>query len=73
MIRHPEWILSVALLAAILAPLAVGAQEPAPEAIDYAHREAVELEEFAGGHSGLVLAVVLIAAVIILIAVILPW
>ena len=70
--RHPEWILAVVVVAAFLAPLACGAQESADIA-DYAQREAVELEQFAGGHSGLLVAIVVIAAVIVLIAVILPW
>ena len=69
--RHPEWILPVVLVAAVLAPLTCGAQEM--DFGDYAQREAVELEEFAGGNGGVVLAIVLIAAVIVLIAVILPW
>jgi len=77
--RHLEWILAVALVAAFVAPMALDAQpaamaaQDAAEFQDYAQREAVNLEEFTGGHHGVVLAIVLIAAVIVLIAVILPW
>ncbi|HEX7896678.1 MAG TPA: hypothetical protein VF950_02900 [Planctomycetota bacterium] len=69
--RHPEWILAVVVLASILAPLAAGAQDA--ELADYAQRETIELEGFAGGHAGVVVLIVVIVAVIVLVSVILPW
>ena len=86
--RHLEWIVAALLVLAPMpcaaqavaaAPTSqVSTQDRSPDAADvqaYAQREAdaLDLEEFAGGNGGLVLAIVLIAAVIVLIAVILPW
>ena len=42
---------------------------------DYAQREvdSIGLEEFAGGHAGLIVLIVVLAAALILVAIILPW
>jgi len=74
--RNLEWILAAVVLAAFLSPLACEAQAAdSAELQDYAQRDAgsVDLEDFAGGHSGVVLAIVLIAAVVVLVALLVPW
>ena len=79
-----RWM-SMALLAliglAFLAPLPALAQAaPAPQSEDavlqdYAQREAsaVGLEDFAGGHAGLIVLIVVLAAAIIILAILIPW
>ena len=66
---------------AFLAPLPVLAQAaPAPQSDqtllqDYAQRDAAAtgLEDFAGGHAGLIVLIVVLAAAIIILAILIPW
>ena len=61
----------------ILAPLCALAQEapPSSDLQDYAQREAdsIGLEEFAGGHAGLIVLIVVLVAALILVAILVPW
>jgi hypothetical protein len=70
-------ILLLAPLAAPAAALPVAVQEEggAEEARDYAVREAAapELAEFRGGHDGVILTLALIAAIVILVWILIPW
>jgi hypothetical protein len=72
--KLPWMALGLVFLTALLVPLACDAQQ-ATELQDYAQREAqaAALEDFEGGHAGVVLAVVVIAAVVALVALIIPW
>jgi len=66
---------------ALLAPLPALAQAtPAPQSEDalvqdYAQRDASAngLEDFAGGHAGLIVLIVVLAAAIIILAILIPW
>jgi hypothetical protein len=69
---------------AFLAPLpvlaqaqtvAVTSQDDAAVAQDYAQRQASAqgLEDFAGGHAGLIVLIVVLAAAIIVLAILIPW
>lgn len=65
----------------LLAPLPALAQAaPGPQSEDallqdYAQREASAqgLEDFAGGHAGLIVLIVVLAAAIIVLAILIPW
>ena len=61
----------------ILAPLCALAQEapPSSDLQEYAQREAhsIDLEEFAGGHAGLIVLIVVLVAALILVAILVPW
>ena len=66
---------------ALLAPLPLLAQSaPSPQSDqallqDYSQREAAAagLEDFAGGHAGLIALIVVLAAAIIILAILIPW
>ena len=75
--RLLPWLLAALTGIAILTPM-VGLAQEAPgssDLQDYAQREAVStgLEEFAGGHAGLIVLIVVLAAALILIALLVPW
>ncbi len=57
-------------------PTAVHESSPdAPILLEYAQREAASsgLEDFEGGSAGLIIALALIAAVVIIVAILIPW
>jgi hypothetical protein len=62
---------------AFLAPLPALAQQSEDASLvqDYAQREASAqgLEDFAGGHAGLIVLIVVLAAAIIVLAILIPW
>jgi hypothetical protein len=75
--RLLPWLVTALAGLAILTPL-VGVAQDAPstsDVQDYAQREAVAvgLEEFAGGHAGLIVLIVVLAAALILVAILVPW
>jgi putative copper export protein len=75
--RWLPWLLTALAGLTILAPLCCFAQEApvSSDLQDYAQREAdaVGLEEFAGGHAGLIVLIVVLAAALILVAILVPW
>jgi hypothetical protein len=63
---------------AFLAPLPALAQAQSEDVSllqDYAQREASSqgLEDFAGGHAGLIVLIVVLVAAIIILAILIPW
>lgn len=75
--RLLPWLLPALAGLTILAPLCCLAQEApvSSDLQDYAQREAdaVGLEDFAGGHAGLIVLIVVLAAALILVAILVPW
>lgn len=73
--RTLPWLATGLVLMALFAPAAVALELPQDGIQDYAQRDAdaIGLADFEGGHAGVVLAIVLIAAVVVLVALILPW
>lgn len=55
--------------------VAVASQEDAAALQDYAQRDAAAngLDQFAGGHAGLIVLIVVLAAAIIILAILIPW
>ena len=55
--------------------VAVTSQDDAAAAQEYAQREASAqgLEDFTGGHVGLIVLIVVLAAAIIILAILIPW
>ena len=75
--RLLPWLLTALAGLAILTPLC-GLAQDAPSTTDvqdYAQREAVAvgLEDFAGGHAGIIVLIVVLAAALILVAILVPW
>lgn len=75
--RLLPWLVTALVGLAFLAPLCSLAQEApvSSEFQDYAQREAdsVGLEDFAGGHAGIIVLIVVLAAALILVAILVPW
>ena len=82
------WVLLALIGFAVLAPLPAHAQEASgPQSValsaqddaaalqEYAQREACAtgLEDFSGGHAGLIVLIVVLAAAIIILAILIPW
>ena len=75
-INLPMWALLILVLAASFAgPAPAWGQDDEATMQEYAQREAAsaELEDFEGGAHGLVIALAVIAAVVILVAILVPW
>lgn len=55
--------------------VAVSSQDDAAALQEYAQRDASAngLEDFAGGHAGLIVLIVVLAAALILVAILIPW
>jgi hypothetical protein len=81
---HNRWMPMILLALvglAFLAPLpafaqaAPGAPSDAALLEDYSQRDASAngLEDFAGGHAGLIVLIVVLAAAIIILAILIPW
>ncbi len=75
--RLLPWLVAALAGLTILAPLCCFAQEtPASSDLqEYAQREAVAvgLEDFAGGHAGIIVLIVVLVAALVLVAILVPW
>ena len=75
--RMLPWLVAGLAGLAFLAPMCALTQDaPASSELqDYAQREAVAagLEDFAGGHAGIIVLIVVLAAALILVAILIPW
>jgi hypothetical protein len=75
--RLLPWLVTALAGVALFTPMIALAQEapPSSDLQDYAQREAasIGLEEFAGGHAGIIVLIVVLAAALILLAILIPW
>ena len=75
--RLLPWLVAGLAGLALFTPM-IGLAQEAPASSDlrdYAQREAnsIGLEEFSGGHAGIIVLIVVLAAALILLAILIPW